>query len=285
MSTPEQRIAEERVRAAERVAIPATAVPTAPVAGPLVSWSTVWAGTLFALAGLVVLMALGVAVGASVLDLNPLSAHAAQGWTVGTGAWTFGSMLIALFLGGVVSTRLRTFVPRPAFLVSGTLVWMLVLIAMTGMGFARRAADRMLTASPPASEATIGPNLSHATPALAAAIDAHDVDGIIARLNDPATADRVASEFALPRDQVVIVLREASAATQANRADPARAAEATRGRLDRLATGRSGLPVGTMPTLGRGVLVDWLTFAGLVVTLGAAIGGAAAGSFATPRYR
>jgi hypothetical protein len=98
--------------------------------GMKVSWGGILGGVLIALGVLVLLMALGVAVGISAVD--PASADAAK---VGTGAgiWAGVSLLLALFLGGFVSTRIgATYDSQTAFF-AGFLVWVVSVVLVAYM--------------------------------------------------------------------------------------------------------------------------------------------------------
>jgi hypothetical protein len=145
MATP-----EERLRQRERVAITTTTAGAVPAHD--VAWSGVWAGALVAMAVLVVLTSLGVAIGVSVLDVNPASANNGQGWTIGAGLWAFCSFLVAMFVGGMVSTRGDYGFSQPLAAVHGTLVWVLSLVAIAAFGFVRLA--------------TLGPTVGTATGAM-----------------------------------------------------------------------------------------------------------------------
>lgn len=98
--------------------------------GMKVSWGGILGGVLVALGVLVLLMALGVAVGISAVD--PASTDAAK---VGTGAgiWAGVSLLLALFLGGFVSTRIgATYDSQTAFF-AGFLVWVVSIVLVAYM--------------------------------------------------------------------------------------------------------------------------------------------------------
>src|SRR5262249_36611681 len=152
-----------------------------------ISWPAVWAGTFTAFASLLILTALGVAIGFSVLQADPLAIHASRGWTIGTAAWSYGSMLVALFIGGAVAPSTRLFITRPSFVVSGTLVWMLVLLGTLALGVVQLGAGGEPGASAAMDHAAVSSTLERAAPGLAGALDSRDVGAILARLNDPAT--------------------------------------------------------------------------------------------------
>jgi hypothetical protein len=98
--------------------------------GMKVSWGGILGGVLVAVGVLVLLMALGVAVGISAVD--PASTDAAK---VGTGAgiWAGVSLLIALFLGGFVSTRIGATYDRQTSFFSGFLVWVVSVVLVAYM--------------------------------------------------------------------------------------------------------------------------------------------------------
>ncbi|HSN20271.1 MAG TPA: hypothetical protein VLS49_06325 [Usitatibacter sp.] len=112
----------DRRRRAERVF--ATALP---LEGIRVSWGGIWGGVLTAVGLLLLLAALGAAVGITATD--PTQANAG---TVGmaAGAWLGVAMLIALFVGGMVSTRIGATFDGSTGFWSGALVWVVTLLAI-----------------------------------------------------------------------------------------------------------------------------------------------------------
>lgn len=128
---------EERIRAArERVVVQATQ-PGIALVGRQISWSGVWSGFLVAVGTLVLLTALGVAIGATVADVSPGSASNPQGWGIGAGVWGFVSVAVALFLGGMVAGRFGA-VPivgsGATGAVEGMLVWVLAMLTVIVLG-------------------------------------------------------------------------------------------------------------------------------------------------------
>src|SRR5690242_18225546 len=95
-------IPEEEVRRFDRVTIAATPAAPMVIEAGRVSWSGVWGGFFVGLGILVILAALGVAVGVTVT--SPAAADV-QALGTGAGIWTFASALIALFIGGLVASR------------------------------------------------------------------------------------------------------------------------------------------------------------------------------------
>jgi len=275
MVTPEERILER-----ERVAIAATAARL-PVEE--VSWSGIWAGFMTAMAVAVVLTALGIAVGISVLDVNPAGAHDARSWTIGAGLWTFFTYIIAVFAGGVVATRTGRYTLRPSAAVVGTAVWVLSLVAVLLFG-----AIRLALISTPLLRAPLGPAggmppvIAQADPDLTAALTNGDVDRATGRLADPTTADRIASATGVPRDRVASTLGDIRARLSAERGDPSRALASARTTLAGLAAqapggsgAASGVPVPAPQPAAT--IVGWVTFFVLIASLGAAVAGAGVG--------
>ena len=112
---------ERRTSERRRVAYPALFGAE----GIRVSWGGIFGGVLVAVGLLLLLAALGVAVGISAVQ--PTQTELAK---VGTGAgiWAGVSLLIALFVGGYVSTRIgATHDPSTGFF-AGFLVWVVSLL-------------------------------------------------------------------------------------------------------------------------------------------------------------
>jgi hypothetical protein len=113
----------DRRRRGERVL--ATALP---LEGIRVSWGGIWGGVLTAVGILLLLAALGAAVGITASD--PTQADASR-LGIAAGAWLGISLLIALFVGGMVSTRIGATFDGSTGFWSGALVWVVTLVAMT----------------------------------------------------------------------------------------------------------------------------------------------------------
>lgn len=95
--------------------------------GIRVSWGGVWGGVLAAVGLLLLLAALGMAVGITATD--PQATDGAK-LGIAAGAWAGISLLVALFVGGMVSTRIgATFDGHTTFW-EGALVWVVTLLLM-----------------------------------------------------------------------------------------------------------------------------------------------------------
>jgi hypothetical protein len=122
--------------------------------GMKVSWGGILGGVIAALGVLVLLMALGVAVGITAVD--PGSTEASRLGT-GAGIWAGVSLLLALFLGGFVATRIgATYDSQTAFF-SGFLVWVVSVIlvaylAASGAASLTGGAFRLFASAPPQAQ-------------------------------------------------------------------------------------------------------------------------------------
>ncbi|MBV8030316.1 MAG: hypothetical protein JO035_02285 [Betaproteobacteria bacterium] len=97
------------------------------VEGLRVSWGGVWGGVLVTMGMLLILGSLGVAIGASTID--PSRADPAKVMTA-AGIWGAASLLVALFIGGMVSTRIGMVYDGATGLFEGMLVWIVTVILM-----------------------------------------------------------------------------------------------------------------------------------------------------------
>jgi hypothetical protein len=114
----DRRMAERR-----RIAYPAVLRAD----GMRVSWGGVFGGVLVALGFLLLMTALGVAVGISATQPGETDTG-----TLGTGAgiWAGLSLLLALFIGGWVSTRIGAIFDGTTGFFEGVLVWVVSLLLM-----------------------------------------------------------------------------------------------------------------------------------------------------------
>jgi len=97
--------------------------------GLRVSWGGVWGGVLVTLGSLMLLTALGVAVGMTAM--NPATADANRIAAVAS-IWGAASFLAALFFGGFTATRIGMIYDRATGVFEGVLVWVVSLILLAG---------------------------------------------------------------------------------------------------------------------------------------------------------
>lgn len=123
----ENPYADRRTRERRRVAA-SSALPMARgIDGLRVSWGGVWGGVLLTLGSLALLSALGVAVGVTAVDPN--TADPDKVMTI-AGIWGAVSLLAALFIGGMVATRIGMVYDRATGMFEGVLVWIVAMILM-----------------------------------------------------------------------------------------------------------------------------------------------------------
>jgi len=105
--------------------------------GSRVSWGAVFAGAVVALTLCLFLAVLGGALGLTVLhDTNTRADHIATG----AGIWAIASLLIALFIGGLVTSRTTVGEKKGEAMMYGVLVWAASLALMASIAAAGRGA-------------------------------------------------------------------------------------------------------------------------------------------------
>jgi hypothetical protein len=251
--------------------------PTATMGGHVmrVSWGGIWGGVLVAFGLLMLLTALGVAVGITAVDPSETSAGAIG---TGTGIWGALSLLVALFVGGMAATRISAITDRTTSFFEGALVWvvsmlLVVYFASSGVGMLASGAFSMIGGATQALGAVAqqsGANVD----------TSGTVEQIAARLRDPQTAQQIANVTGLQATEVQSTLEQTASRVEASRDDPAQAAEeAQRGVADLMqraqqsgALARQAEEVQPEVTAGA-----WITFFALVLSLAAAIFGAMRG--------
>ena len=259
----ERRIGERRRDYAARVGS---------LEGLKVSWGGVWGGVLVAIGLLLLLSVLGVAIGVTAVDPGETQAE-----RVGTGIGVWGglSLLIALFVGGMVSTRIGAIFDRTTGFFEGVLVWavtvlLMIYLATTGIGMLASGAFNMVRGAGSA----VGMMAQNGD------IGSGDVSQILARLRDPKTAQQIASATGLPQSEVEATLNKTAQAVEQARNNPAQAAEeARKGVAELYAKARAAGALErkaeqVQPVISRGA---WASFGALVLSLAAAVLGAMAG--------
>jgi hypothetical protein len=245
--------------------------------GLKVSWGGVFAGVIVALGVSMLLAALGVAIGISAIDPSDVNASAVG---VGAAIWAGLQLLIALFVGGMVATRVGAVIDRTTGFFEGVLVWVVSLVLMT-----------YLAASGVASVASGAFTLlGGATQTVGAVLQQEggggniDVSGTVDEmaneLRSAEMADRVASITGLPISEARTALTSAADRVEANRANPVQAAEeARRGVADVFDRARASgaLAQQAEEIQPEAASTAWLTFLALLLSLAAAVSGAMVG--------
>lgn len=261
----DRRIAERR-----RVAYPAALRAE----GMRVSWGGVFGGVLVALGFLLLMTALGVAVGISAVQPGET-----EGATLGTGAgiWAGVSLLLALFIGGWVSTRVGAIFDGTTGFFEGALVWVVSILLMlyfatSGIGMLAGGAFQLVGGAAQALGSVVQ---SQSTPDVSGS-----VDQMIQRLRDPKTAEQIAGATGMAVNEVHATLSETAQRVENNRGDPTRAAaEAKNGVAELMQKAKSSgaLQQKAEQMKPQATRAAWITFGALVLSLAAAVLGATAG--------
>ena len=248
-----------------------------PADGLRLSWAGIWGGVLMAVGTLLLLAALGVAVGITAADPGQTQAS-----TFGTGAgvWAGASLLVALFLGGLVSTRAGFITDRTTGFFEGALVWVVSILLMgylatSGVSMVASGAFRLIGG---ASQA-VGTVMQAAGGAPNVDVSG-GVDQIIQRLRDPKTAQQIAQATGMPASEVQASLSETAQRVENNRNNPTQAAAEARQGMAQLmdeAKSSGALQQKAQEIQPEASRAAWITFGALVLSLVAAVIGAMAG--------
>jgi hypothetical protein len=221
------------------------------------------------------LSTLGLAIGISAADVGPGQGSDAKVFGIGAGVWAGLSLLIALFLGGMIASRVSIVVDRTVATTHGALVWVLTMLgvlylASAGislgiggvLGVARGAGLAVSSAAGGLTDLTSG-----------------NLDQILARLNDPSTVGVVAGATGMSQDEARDALSDIRARVEAARSNPEQAAAEARNGLQQL-TARakeraSSVAQQAQPYASR---TAWIALAIMIISLAAAVGGAVWGA-------
>jgi hypothetical protein len=243
--------------------------------GVRVSWGGVFGGVLVALGFLLLMTALGVAVGISAAqpgETDPGTLGA------GAGIWAGVSLLVALFLGGWVSTRIGAIFDGTTGFFEGALVWvvsvlLMLYLASTGVGMLAGGAFRLVGGAVQTLGSVV--QSSQATPDVSGS-----VDQIVQRLKDPKTAEQIASATGMQASEVQATLNETAQRVESNRGNPMQAATEAKNGMAQLmekAKASGALQQRAEEVKPQATRAAWITFAALLLSLLAAALGAMAG--------
>ena len=259
---------DRRVRERRRLAYPAALRGE----GMRVSWGGVFGGVLVALGFLLLMTALALAVGISAAQPGETEAS-----TLGTGAgiWAAASLLIALFIGGLVSTRIGAIFDGTTGFFEGVLVWVVSILLMlyfasSGVSMLAGGAFRLVGGAAQAIGSVVQPNVEISG----------GVDEMLQRLKDPTTAQQIAQATGMSMSEVQASLNETAQRVENNRSNPAQAAaEAKRGMASLMEKARASgaLQQKAEEVKPQATKAAWITFGALLLSLAAAVIGAMAG--------
>jgi hypothetical protein len=241
--------------------------------GKKVSWGGIFGGVLIAVGVLLLLTALGIAVGISAAQPGETEAS-----TLGAGAgiWAAVSLLVALFIGGMVSTRIGAISDRTTGFFEGALVWvvailMMIYFASSGVSTLAGGAFRMVGGATQAIGAVMqsgGVDVSGS------------VDQMLQRLRDPKTAQQIAQATGMQQSEVQATLNETAQRVESNRDNPTQAAaEAKQGMAQLMEKAKSSgaLEQKAEEMKPGATRAAWITFGALLLSLVAAVLGAMSG--------
>lgn len=259
-----------------------------PPQGPRVRWGGVMSGFFIAIGVLMVMSALGLAIGVTALgDPREATGDTASGLGIGAGIWAFITLLIALFLGGLVSTKVTDRPDRPGAVMHGALVWVLFFlftIWLIGSGISLGLSGLFGAMSELARGATTA--VAAGGGDLVQTLGLQEPNRVIEKLDDPATASTLAAATGMSNEEARAALGNLRSRVEAVRDDPARVAAEVRDFLAQYSERAKQQAMVAAAKAQRGATIgSWITFGVLVVTLGVAIAGAMGGVPSFRRWR
>lgn len=253
---------------------PVGAADVALFEGSRIAWAGIWSGFLIGIGVLLILGVLGLAVGITAADIGPGQANG-TGLGFGAAIWGGLSLLIALFIGGMVASRCGMTHDRTTGATEGALVWvlttlMVIYLASSGIGFLFGTAGNLLGG--------VTRQITSAAPALSD-LSSGDINQTIARLRNPQTARTVAAATGLTLQQAQTRLNEIADRAEAARNNPAQASAEVRQGIGNL-MGQAGQQLEQAAAAAQPYATSalWWTWAALMVSLLAAIVGAGIGA-------
>jgi hypothetical protein len=236
-----------------------------------------------ALGTLLLLTALGLAIGITAFgDPRTADSNTASGLGMGAGLWGAVTLLIASFLGGLVSTRVTDRPDHGGAVLHGALVWTLtslLLVWLLGQGislglsglFSALSGLTRTAATAVTTTATQGGDLAHS-------LGLTDATQVMTRLDNPETASLFASATGMAPEEARATLAQFRSRIEAVRDNPERVATEVRDFLAQYKERAAQQALRTAAAVQKGASVGaWVTFGVLTLTLIASILGALAG--------
>ena len=244
--------------------------------GLRVSWGGVFGGVLLAVGLLILLTALGAAIGISATDPGETEVS-----TLGKGAGIYAaiSLLVALFFGGWASTRMGAISDRATGFCEGSLVWVVSILlvgyaAASGVGMLAGGAFKMLGGATQAI-GTVVQTQAGGQPDISGS-----VDQMVQKLRDPNTAQQIAAATGMDPQQVRSALGETAQRVEQARDNPGQAAQEAKQGMARLweQARSSGAIERKAEELKPGAMrAAWISFIALLLSLVCAVFGAMTG--------
>jgi ElaB/YqjD/DUF883 family membrane-anchored ribosome-binding protein len=242
-----------------------------------VSWGGVWSGFLFGMGVLLLLSTLGLAIGVSAADIPQRDLNS-SGLGIGAAVWSGASLLIALFVGGLVATRVGMVFDRTAGMIQGALVWVL---AILGIIYLAASGISLVTSSAFSLLSGVTRQVGAAVTGTAELGDlaSGDVNQILARLRDPQTAKTIAAATGMSQQEIESKLSSIQARVEAAKDNPEQAAAEAKQGLQEFAT-QAGKRAESAAAKAQpyASAATWTTLGAMVLSLIAAIVGALVGA-------
>jgi len=248
-------------------------------------------GLFVAIGTLILLTALGLAVGITAIgDPRMATSETASGLGIGAGIWTFITLLIASFLGGMVSSQVTDRPDRPGAVIHGALVWVLFtlfLLWLMGSGISLGMTGLFGTVRTLAQGAgAVGMGAIEAGGDLTKGLGLDDPNQVLAKLDDPRTASVLASATGMSNDEARAALSDLRTRVEAVKDDPARVAAEVRTFVGQYSERAKQRAMQAAATAQQGAAVgSWITFGVMIVTLVVAIAGAITGVPSLQQWR
>jgi hypothetical protein len=229
-------------------------------------------GFVVALGALMLLTALGLAIGFTALDdPREVTRQDASDLGMGAGVWAFLTLLVTFFLAGMVSTRVTDRPDRGGAILHGALVWVLCSVFLFWLIFSG------ISLGLSGLFGAVGGLVRGATTAATAAVSGGDLtqslgldnpNHFVERLDDPQTATLFATATGVPRAEAEATLNTLRTRINAVRDDPERVAAEVRSFAAQYADRAKQQALNTAATVQAGATKgSWVTFGVLVATL------------------
>ena len=258
-------------------------IEVSPPVGPRVRWGGVMSGFVVAMGTTLLLTALGIAIGITTLnDPRATTEYVDAGLGTGASIWGAITLLLACFLGGMVSTRVTDRPDRGGAFIHGTLVWTLVavfLIWLVGHGISFGLSNLFgALGGLTRTAATAVTSVVAGNGDLAQRLGLEDPSQVINRLNDPKVVSVFASATGMSTNEAQTALDGLRNQVEAVRDNPDRVATEVRNFLVQYAERAQQQGQQVAATVQEGATVgSWITFGVLAATFITAILGALAG--------
>ena len=254
-----------------------------PPVGPRVRWGGVMSGFVVAMGTILLLTALGMAIGITTLgDPRASTDYVEPGLGTGASIWGGVTLLLACFLGGMVSTRVTDRPDRGGAFIHGTLVWTLVsvfLLWLVGQGISLGLSNLFGALSGLTKTATTAvTSVVSGDDDLAQRLGLDNPSQVINRLNDPKVVSVFASATGMSENEARTALNQLRSQVEAVRDNPDQVATEVRNFLTQYADRAKQQARQVAATVQQGATVGvWVTFGVLAATLIVAVLGALAG--------